>query len=90
MRGAVAVNDADAYIACALAGLGLAKTSMYLMESHLRTGTVKDILQPFNAKPRPIPVLYAPNRHPPKKLKIFIDRLAALYAQNPVLQGKTL
>ncbi|ANB76419.1 transcriptional regulator [Paraburkholderia phytofirmans OLGA172] len=90
MRGAVAANDADAYVACALTGLGLAKTSMYLVEPHLRAGTLQDILRSFNTKPRPISVLYTPNRHPPKKLKIFIDWLAALYAQNPVLQGKTL
>jgi LysR family transcriptional regulator for bpeEF and oprC len=89
MRGSVSVNDADAYVVCALAGLGLAKTSMYLVEPYLANGSLQTVLQRFNAKPRPISVLYTPNRHLPKKLKLFIDWLEALYARNPVLQGKT-
>jgi len=88
MRGTVAVNDADAYVACALAGLGLAQTSMYLLEPHLRSGELREVLHAFNSPPRPVSVLYAPNRHLPHKLRLFIDWLAALYAQYPVLQGR--
>ncbi|MGF6767555.1 LysR family transcriptional regulator for bpeEF and oprC [Paraburkholderia sp. GAS199] len=90
MRGAVAVNDADAYVACALAGLGLAKTAMYLVEPHLRSGALIQILRSFNTAPRPVSVLYVPNRHLPAKLKVFIEFISTVYAANPVLQGKGL
>jgi LysR family transcriptional regulator for bpeEF and oprC len=90
MRGSVAVNDADAYVACALAGLGIAKTAMYLVEPYLRTDRLKQILRSYNAPARPISVLYVPNRHLPKKLKVFIEFLSTVYAANPVLQGDAL
>jgi LysR family transcriptional regulator for bpeEF and oprC len=52
-------------------------------------GRLKVNLPTAMAKWIVIPALLS-NRHPPKKLKVFIDWLAALYALNPVLQGKTL
>ena len=52
-------------------------------------GRLKVNLPTAMAKWIVIPALLS-NRHPPKKLKIFIDWLAALYALNPVLQCKTL
>jgi LysR family transcriptional regulator, regulator for bpeEF and oprC len=88
MRGTIAVNDTDAHVACALAGLGLIKTSVYLVQSALVSGRLREVLQPFNTAPRPVSVLYPPNRHSPQKLKLFIDWLAALYAGIPALQGE--
>lgn len=90
MRGAVSVNDADAYVACVLAGLGLGKTALYLVEPYLRDGRLQEVLRPFNAKPRPVSLLYVPNRHLPQKLKLFIDWINALFAKYPGLQGKAL
>lgn len=88
MCGTVAVNDADTYIACGVAGLGLIKTSLYLVEQYLKSGALREVLIPYNSPPRPISVLYPPNRHMPAKLKLFVDWLAGLYAQIPTLQGQ--
>ncbi|WP_179400920.1 LysR family transcriptional regulator [Burkholderia guangdongensis] len=88
MCGSVAVNDADTYVACGVAGLGLIKTSLYLVEPYLKSGRLRETLVEFNSPPRPISVLYPPNRHMPAKLKLFIDWLAGLYARIPTLQGE--
>ncbi|WP_431822989.1 LysR family transcriptional regulator [Burkholderia sp. F1] len=88
MCGKVAVNDADTYIACGVAGIGLIKTSLYLVEPYLNSGELREVLAAFNAPPRPISILYPPNRHIPAKLKLFVDWLAGLYAQIPTLQGQ--
>ncbi|CAG4889596.1 LysR family transcriptional regulator [Paraburkholderia saeva] len=88
MRGPVSVNDADAYMACVLAGLGLGKTGRYMIEPYLRDGHLKEVLQPFKAIPRPVSILYVPNRHQTQKLKVFIEWITALFAQHPGLQGK--
>ncbi|WP_346779058.1 LysR substrate-binding domain-containing protein [Burkholderia sp. Tr-20390] len=88
MCGTVPVNDADTYIACGVAGIGLIKTSLYLVEPYLKSRHLREVLSEFNAPPRPISVLYPPNRHPPVKLKIFIDRLTNLFAKIPTLQGQ--
>jgi LysR family transcriptional regulator, regulator for bpeEF and oprC len=79
MRGTVSVNDVDAHVACALAGLGLVRTSLYLVDSHLRAGTLERVLQDYDLRPRPVSVLYAPNPHVPRKLRVFIDWLVELY-----------
>ncbi|MBR8255009.1 MULTISPECIES: LysR family transcriptional regulator [Burkholderia] len=88
MCGTVAVNDADTYIECGVAGIGLIKTSLYLVEPYLKSGRLREVLTDFNAPPRPISILYPPNRHTPVKLKIFVDWLTSLFAQIPTLQGQ--
>lgn len=88
MCGTVAVNDADNYIECGIAGIGLIKTSLYLVEPYLKSGRLREVLTDFNAPPKPISVLYPPNRHIPVKLKVFVDWLASLFEQIPTLQGK--
>ncbi|WP_175873636.1 LysR family transcriptional regulator [Burkholderia sp. BCC0397] len=88
MCGTVAVNDADNYIECGVAGIGLIKTSLYLVEPYLKSGRLREVLTGFNAPPKPISVLYPPNRHIPVKLKVFVDWLAGLFEQIPTLQGK--
>ncbi|MBJ9694984.1 LysR family transcriptional regulator [Burkholderia cenocepacia] len=88
MCGTVAVNDADNYIECGVAGIGLIKTSLYLVKPYLKSGRLREVLTDFNAPARPISVLYPPNRHIPVKLKVFVDWLAGLFEQIPTLQGK--
>ncbi|MGE8577847.1 MAG: LysR substrate-binding domain-containing protein, partial [Burkholderia contaminans] len=75
-------------IECGIAGIGLIKTSLYLVEPYLKSGRLREVLTDFNAPPRPISVLYPPNRHVPVKLKVFVDWLAGLFEQIPTLQGK--
>jgi LysR family transcriptional regulator, regulator for bpeEF and oprC len=87
MRGTVAVNDADTHVACALAGLGLVRTSLYLVQDALAAGRLKEVLRDFNTEPRPVSVMYPPNRHQPQKLKVFVDWLTELYGRIPALQG---
>ncbi|VWB77520.1 LysR family transcriptional regulator [Burkholderia lata] len=88
MCGTVAVNDADTYIACGVAGIGLIKTSLYLVEPFLQSGQLCEVLADFNTPPRPISVLYPPNRHAPVKLRTFVDWLTGLFADIPTLQGQ--
>ncbi|WP_321855856.1 LysR family transcriptional regulator [Paraburkholderia tropica] len=90
LRGAIAVSDADAQVECALAGLGLVKTSLYLVEPAIRAGRLCEVLPDCNTQPRPVSVVYPPDRHMPPKLKVFIDWLSALYAGIPAMQGQRL
>ncbi|MCR4470393.1 LysR family transcriptional regulator [Burkholderia sp. SCN-KJ] len=90
MRGIVAVNEADTYIACGLAGLGLIKTTLFFVQPYLKSGALHEVLADFSPPPRPVSVLYPPNRHMPAKLKLFVDWLASLYAQIATLQGKRI
>ena len=76
----VLANDADTYIACGLAGLGLIQSSDVLLEAHLRRGHLHEILTGFPCTPGRLSIVYPSDRNRSKRLRIFLDWLAALYA----------
>jgi LysR family transcriptional regulator for bpeEF and oprC len=87
MRNLVAVNDADSYFACGLAGLGLIQGSSYSLDPYLASGALREVLKAYPSYPRVVSILYAANRHQPRRVRLFIDWLAALYANLPALQA---
>ncbi|RKP55962.1 LysR family transcriptional regulator [Pararobbsia silviterrae] len=80
MKSLVTVDDADAYVECGVAGLGIVSSSSYLLQRHTRTGALKRILTQYKISPRPIHVIYMPNRHLPRKTRVFIDWFCEMYA----------
>jgi len=87
MKSMIAVNDAGSYVNCGVAGLGLIKGPAYLMKPYLDSGALEEVLRSYRSVPRPLSILYAPNRHLTRKVRIFIDWLAELFKKNPALQG---
>lgn len=79
MKSVLTVNDADAYISCGLAGLGIVSGSSYILHAHTASGELRQILTRYNVKPRPINIIYAPNRHLPRKTRLFIDWFVDVY-----------
>lgn len=88
MKSSIAVNDVGSYVSCGVVGLGLIKGPHYLMKPYLESGTLKEVLRDYRSSPRPISILYPPNRHLTRKVRIFIDWLAELFMRNPSLQGE--
>ena len=78
MRAHVTVNNAEAYIACCLAGLGLIQIPAYDVKRHLTAGELIDVMPAFHAAPMPITLLYPHRRHLSRRLRVFIDWLEAL------------
>ncbi|NPT61634.1 LysR family transcriptional regulator [Paraburkholderia elongata] len=79
LKSIIVVNDADTYVACGLARLGLIQASSFMLEPHLRAGRLYEVLTQFPSNPRPVSILYAPNRNRPKRVGLFIDWLMELY-----------
>ncbi|WP_081075372.1 LysR family transcriptional regulator [Burkholderia anthina] len=86
MKSKVSVDDADAYLSCGLAGIGILKESSFSMMPHIETGALRRILTDYTSPTRPVSILYAPNRNLPKRVRVFIDWIADLYAQHPSMQ----
>jgi LysR family transcriptional regulator for bpeEF and oprC len=86
LKHKIAVNDADSYIASGLAGLGLIQSSSYTLDPYLRSGTLRRVLVEFPTHPRVVSVLYAANRHQPRRVRVFIDWVADLYSRLPIFQ----
>jgi len=72
-RGTVAMNDSNAMLAAGLAGLGVARTAMFMAAPHLAAGTLQVVLPEWSLGVAPVYVVYPPNRHVSAKVRVFID-----------------
>lgn len=80
MTGAVTVNNAEAYSAACLAGLGLIRVPAVGVANHLRSGALVCVLEGFQAQAMPVSLLYARQRHVPRRVQVFMNWLAQVLA----------
>jgi LysR family transcriptional regulator for bpeEF and oprC len=73
MQERLIVNDTDAYVACALEGLGIIRAGSYMVTQHLRTGRLRRVLEDYAAPAVPLSVLYPQNRHLSPTVRAFVD-----------------
>ncbi len=78
MRGRIAVNSAEAYIACCLAGLGLIQIPAYDVRRHLKAGELVEVMPSDRAEPMPMTLLYPHRQHLSRRLHVFADWLESL------------
>ena len=78
MRSRVAVNSAEAYIACCVAGLGLIQIPAYDVRHHLGAGDLVEVMPAYRAEPMPMTLLYPHRQHLSRRLQVFADWLEAL------------
>lgn len=90
MRGSVSVNDSDAYVTCALEGLGIAQTARFMVLPHLRDGSLVEILHDWRPPTMTISALYPHNRHLAPKVRAFVDWAASLFERCPLMQGEDI
>ncbi|MGJ7610277.1 MULTISPECIES: LysR family transcriptional regulator [unclassified Variovorax] len=86
--GNIRSNDAEAIRAAVLAGLGIAHDSQAMFQSDLDAGTVVPILQTFRPTPRDIHAVTAGDRRVPHRLRVFIDLLTQMAAEEPGLRAR--
>lgn len=72
MTGAMTVNNADAYQAACLAGLGLIQAPESGVRTLIAAGRLIEILPQFQAEAMPVSLLYANRRHLPKRAQVFM------------------
>ncbi|QXH36950.1 LysR family transcriptional regulator [Pseudomonas muyukensis] len=78
MDGVVTVNNAEAYSAACLAGLGLIQVPAVGVDEHLRRGELVSLLEPWQARAMPVSLLYARQRHVPRRVQAFMNWLTVL------------
>lgn len=86
----VSLNDGTGYVAAGLAGLGVMQVPTFMAMAHIASGRLVPILTDWCTKPKPLHIIYPPNRHLSNKVRVFVDWLAELFARNDLLQGKPL
>ncbi|MHC6224406.1 LysR family transcriptional regulator [Pseudomonas sp. X10] len=78
MEGDVTVNNTEAYESACLAGLGLIQAPTVGVADYLRRGELVSVLDAWPSRPMPVSLLYARQRHVPRRVQAFMNWLAAL------------
>lgn len=78
MSGAITVNNAEAYTAACLAGLGMIQVPEVAVRQLVLQGKLVQVLPEYQPAAMPISVLYAHRRQLSRRLKVFIDWLQGL------------
>jgi DNA-binding transcriptional LysR family regulator len=86
----VSLNDGTGYVAAGLAGMGVMQVPTFMAMAHIAAGRLVPVLTDWCTKPKPLHIIYPPNRHLSNKVRVFVDWLAELFARNELLQGKPL
>jgi LysR family transcriptional regulator for bpeEF and oprC len=85
LRSAIAVNDAQANLSCALQGLGLAQVGRYQARPYLESGELAEVLPGVAPTSMPISLLYPQGRLASPRLQAFANWLGAVFAADPDL-----
>lgn len=80
MRHALQVNDHDAYVSCAVHGLGLAQVPVIGIAQQLASGQLVPILQHLDAGTMPLSFIYPARQHLPAKVRAFLDWIISVFA----------
>lgn len=78
------VDDGNACLAAAVAGLGVACFPAYMAAKAVAEGQLQALLANWQCPSMPVYLAYAPNRHVSHALRAFIDWVVALMAAQPL------
>jgi len=81
MAGPVTVNNAEAYQAACLAGLGLIQVPLAGVRDLLMQGKLTEVLPQYRARPMPLALVYANRRNLPVRVRVVMDWLVQVVAQ---------
>ena len=82
MPGSITVNNADAYEAVCLAGLGIVQAPRLGMQPLIDSRRLIELLPKHRAPPMPLNLLYANRRHQSQRVRVVMDWLARVVAQS--------
>lgn len=74
----VIVNNAESYIACCKAGVGLIQVPRFDVQESLQTGELVEVMPMFRAAPMPVSLVYPHRRQRSRRLSVFIEWFEAL------------
>ena len=73
VKSRLIVNLAEAAVAAAVAGAGIARVLSYLVEAPMKSGSLVTLLEAYEPPPIPLSVIYPSQRQVPLKLRAFLD-----------------
>jgi LysR family transcriptional regulator for bpeEF and oprC len=86
LRGHIALDDENSYVAAAEAGLGVAQIPAFVLKEAMERGSLELLLGDWFAEPAPLNVVYPQNRHLSVKIRVFVDWVAELFSEHDGIQ----
>ena len=84
-RYTVALNDGMGYLAAGLAGHGIMQLPTFMARAPIADGRLVPLLLDWCTAPKPLHIVYPPNRHLSNKVRVFVDWLAELLARDDLV-----
>ncbi|AZO78015.1 MULTISPECIES: LysR family transcriptional regulator [unclassified Bosea (in: a-proteobacteria)] len=84
----ISLNEGTGYLAAGLAGMGVMQVPTFMAMAHIASGRLVPVLTDWCTAPKPLHIIYPPNRHLSNKVRVFVDWLAEIFAANDLLQRK--
>ena len=81
-RHLLSVDDGNACLAAAEAGLGIVWLPQYMVSASLNDSRLISVFPDWETATMPLYIAYAPNRHVSRKLRVFMDWIAVLMADH--------
>ena len=87
---ALVVDDGNAYLSAGLAGIGALWLPAYMARTYVERGELVPLFADWQLDPMPMSIAFPPNRHVSAKLRVFIDWIVALMAQQATVPSARL
>ncbi len=81
VEGNLRLNNGEAILDVALAGVGLVQVYNYIAGEAIAQGKLKPVLEKYAAPGSPISVVYPQKRHLSAKIRAFVDFMSGLMEQ---------
>lgn len=78
MSSRVSVSSSDAYLACCMAGLGLAQVPRLGTLEQVAAGTLEEVMPDLRPAAMPVSVIYAHQRQMSPRVRAFVDWIASV------------
>ncbi|HET6806365.1 MAG TPA: LysR family transcriptional regulator [Frateuria sp.] len=86
----ISVNESNAHVAVALAGLGLVQTLDFMVRPAIERGTLVPVLESWRPPPQEVYIVYLPSRQLSTKMRVFVEWATALFAAiDPVAETRS-
>jgi LysR family transcriptional regulator, regulator for bpeEF and oprC len=86
LRGHIALDDENSYLAAAEAGLGIAQIPAFVLKEAMERGSLELLLGDWFPEPAALNVVYPENRHLSSKIRVFVDWVAELFSEHDGIQ----
>ncbi|MBJ2290561.1 hypothetical protein JFT44_11515 [Pseudomonas sp. MF5691] len=79
MKSGVVVSEAGALIQCGLAGIGILQGPRSVLQPHIDSGALVEVLQDFKSEPKLISILFPDRRNLSPNVRVFVEWAAEIF-----------